>query len=221
MDTVPPWRNAPLPTVAFPEVMFGDLEAAERHCAELVAYCAERKVEQWRILSNCLRACTCAVLRPTEKAIAETRAALDAGSRSGSYWCDSLILSRLAEAALAAGDPASAGAALQEAFAFVEQSGERFWLADLHRVDGDIALKRPEPDRARAEACFLKAIEIARSQEARILELRAAIDLARLRRETGSPNGARALLEPILAQVEGGETTRDVRNARELLAEIG
>jgi predicted ATPase len=91
----------------------------------------------------------------------------------------------------------------------------------LHRVDGDIALKRPEPDRARAEACFLKAIEIARSQEARILELRAAIDLARLRRETGSPNGARALLEPILAQVEGGETTRDVRNARELLAEIG
>jgi hypothetical protein len=53
------------------------------------------------------------------------RAALDAGSRSRSYWCDSLILSRLAEAALAAGDPASAGAALQEAFAFVEQSGEQ------------------------------------------------------------------------------------------------
>jgi predicted ATPase len=165
-----------------------------------------------------LRACTCAVLRPTEKTIAETRAALDAGSRSRSCWCDSLILSRLAEAALGAGDPASAGAALQEAFAFVEQSGERFWLADLHRVDGDIALKRPEPDRARAEACFLKAIDIARSQEARILELRAAIDLARLRCETGSP---RALLEPIFAQVESGETTRDVRNARELLAEIG
>jgi predicted ATPase len=122
-----------------------------------------------------------------KKTIAETRAALDAGSRSRSYWCDSLILSRLAEAALAAGDPASTGAALQEAFAFVEQSGERFWLADLHRVDGDIALKRPEPDRARAEACFLKAIDTARCQEARILELRAAIDLARLRRETGRP----------------------------------
>jgi hypothetical protein len=45
-----------LAAVAFPEVMFGDLEAAERHCAELVAHCAEREVEQWRILSNCLRA---------------------------------------------------------------------------------------------------------------------------------------------------------------------
>ena len=105
-------------------------------------------------------------------------------------------------------------------FAFVEQSGERFWLADLHRVEGQIALKRPEPDRARAEACFLKAIEIARSQEARMLELRAATDLARLWRDAGSPNDPRALLEPILAQIEGGETTRDVRNARALLAEI-
>ncbi len=72
-----------------------------------------------------------------------------------------------------------------------------------------------------AEACFLKAIEIAGSQEARLLELRAGIDLARLWRETGSPNDPRALLELILAAIEGGESTKDVRNARALLAEIG
>ena len=77
------------------------------------------------------------------------------------------------------GDVNGADAAVQEAFAFVEKSGERFWLADWHRVGGQIALKQPEPDRAQAEACFLKAIEIARSQEARLLELRAGIDLAR------------------------------------------
>ena len=63
------------------------------------------------------------MLRPTEKTIAETRAALDAGSRPGSYWCDSLIVSRLAEAALAAGDLASGGAALQEAFALSSNRG--------------------------------------------------------------------------------------------------
>jgi hypothetical protein len=62
-------------------------------------------------------------------------------------------------------------------------------------------------------------MEIARSQEARLLELPAGIDLARLWRETGSPNDRRALLEPILAVIEGGESTRDVRNARALLAE--
>ena len=118
------------------------------------------------------------------------------------------------------GDVASAEATLREAFAFVEESGERFWLAELHRLDGQIALKRPEPDRARAEACFVQAIEIARSQEALMLELRAATDLAQLWRDTGSGGDPRALLEPILAAIEGGETTRDVRNARALLAEI-
>jgi hypothetical protein len=54
-----------------------------------------------------------------------------------------------------------------------------------------------------------------------MLELRAAIDLARLWRDTGLPNDPRALLEPILAQIEGRESTRDVRKARALSAEIG
>ena len=116
---------------------------------------------------------------------------------------------------------AAADAALREGFAFVEQSGERCLLAELHRLDGEIALKRPEPGHARAEACFRWAIEIARGQEARLLELRAATDLARSWRDTGSPDDPRALLEPILAAIEGGEDTRDVRNARALLGEVG
>ena len=59
---------------------------------------------------------------------------------------------------------------------------------------------------ARAEACFLQAIEIARGQEARLLELRAATDLARLWRDAGSPNDPRALLEPILARSRAART---------------
>jgi hypothetical protein len=54
-----------------------------------------------------------------------------------------------------------------------------------------------------------------------MLELRAATDLARLWRDTGSSNDPRVLLEPILATIEEGDGTRDVRNARALLAEIG
>jgi hypothetical protein len=53
-----------------------------------------------------------------------------------------------------------------------------------------------------------------------MLELRAATDLARLWRDMGSPNEPRALLEPILAAITGGETARDVRNARALIAEL-
>ena len=58
-------------------------------------------------------------------------------------------------------------------------------------------------------------------QEAGMLELRAATDLARLWHDTGSSNDPRVLLEPILATIEEGDGTRDVRNARALLAEIG
>jgi predicted ATPase len=76
------------------------------------------------------------------------------------------------------------------------------------------------PDQLRAEACFIKAMEIARDQEARLLELRATTDLAQLWRDTKRDGDPRALLEPILAMMEGGETTRDVRNARALLANL-
>ena len=118
-----------------------------------------------------------------------------------------MILSCLAEALLIAGDVMATRAALREAFEFVERSGESFLLADLHRLAGRAALERQAPDRARAEACFLEAIDIARSQDARMLELRAATDLARLWRDAGSRNDPCTLLEPILAAIEGGETT--------------
>ena len=207
--------------LAWPALMYGDFEAAERYAAEHVAFCVERRVEQFRLWGGNYQASARAMREPTEENVAALRGAIDANNRSGGYFSDSIFKSYLAEALLMRREIAGAEAALQDAFTFVERSGERFWLADLYRVDGQIALRRPEPDRARAEASFLKAIDIARSQEARMLELRAATDLARLWREAGAPNDPRALLEPILAAIEGGETTRDVRNARALLAEIG
>ena len=76
------------------------------------------------------------------------------------------MLSHLAEVALEAGDLDQAEADLAQGFAFVDQSGERFWLADLHRLSGQLAL-RQAADRSRAEACFKKAIEVARGQQGR------------------------------------------------------
>jgi len=202
----------------WPKFLLGDLEACERDGVELTDYCAEKKVEQLRLLGSVYHACARVLRQPTQANITAIRAAIDAWQRSGAQIWDSVFLSSLAAASLAAGDVTGAETELREAFAFVEQSGERFWLADLHRVEGRLALAAPE--RARAEACFLKSIEIARNQEARLLELRAATDLARLWRAAGSPNDPRALLEPILAAIEGGERSMDVRDARALLAEI-
>lgn len=207
-------------TAVGPELMFGEIAVAERLSAELIAYCAEKKVEHFRLVGLIFQLSARALTEPTKENIAALRAAIDARRRSGASPMISAELSRLAEASLNAGDLCAADAALQEAFAFVEQSGERFWLSEVHRLAGQVALSRPEPDHAHAQARFLKAVDIARGQEARMLELRAATDLARLWRDAGSPNDPRSLLEPILAAIEGGETTRDVCNARALLAEI-
>jgi len=109
---------------------------------------------------------------------------------------------------------------LRDGFSFVDQSGERYWLADLHRMSGQIALRRAQPDRGHAEACFHRAIEVARSQDARLLELRAATALGRLWQGARADDEVRALIEPILSHIEGGETTPDVRNARALLSAL-
>ena len=210
--------SATFSSQTWPKLVLGDLGALERESAELAAYCAEKRVEQIRLLASYHYAYACAMRDPAERNIAVLRAALDALRRSGGNAGNSIIKCNLAEALLTAGDLAGAEAVLDEGFAFVEQSGERYWLADLHRLCGHVALRLPEPDRPRAEACFKKAIEVARGQEARLLELRAAADLAQLWRDTGSDSDPRAMLEPILAAIEGGETTRDVRNARAALA---
>ena len=212
--------SATFSSQTWPKLVLGDLDGLERDSAELAAFCAEKRVEQIRLLASLFQAYARAMREPVERNIAGLRASLVALRRSGGNAGSSIIICHLAEALLKAGDLEGAKAALEDGFAFVEQSGERYWLAGLHRLSGHVALKQPEPDRLRAEDCFKKAIEIARGQEARLLELRAAVDLAQLWRDTGSDSDPRAMLEPILATLEGGEMTCDVRNARALLAEL-
>jgi class 3 adenylate cyclase/predicted ATPase len=204
----------------WPQLVLRDLEGLERDSAELAAYCADKRVEQIRLLAGMHHAYARAMREPVENNIAALRSALASLRQSGGNVGNSMTISNLAEALLMAGDLAGAEAALEDGFRFVEESGERYWLADLHRLDGQLALRRPKPEWRRAEACFVKAIEIARSQEGRLLELRAATDLARLWRDTGVDGDLQVLLGPILAAIEGGETTCDVRNARALIAEL-
>jgi predicted ATPase len=197
--------------------MLGDLEGLERDSSQLLAYCVAKKVEQIRLLASFHCAYARAMREPTERNIAAQRSALDAVLSAGGKVGSSLHISNLVEVSLIAGHWERAEADLADGFAFVEQSGERYWLADLHRLRGQLALKQPVPDRSRAEACFTQAIDIARRQDARLLELRAATDLARLWRDVRADNDLHALLLPILSAIEGGETARDVRNARSLL----
>jgi class 3 adenylate cyclase/predicted ATPase len=205
----------------WPQLALHELPALERDSDELASFCADKKVEQIRLLASVHHAYARAMREPAAANIAALRQALDALKRSGGNTGNSIMLSNLAEAELAAGDLDGAEAALNDGFAFVTQSGERYWLADLHRLSGQLALRRREPDPARAEASFHQAIDVARGQQARLLELRAAIDLGRLWRGTRANAEIHALITPILGQIEGGETAPDVQNARALLSELG
>ena len=104
--------------------------------------------------------------------------------------------------------------------AAVEATGETWHEADIHRTAGEIALMSSKPDAAKAQAHFERALEVARAQQARSWELRAATSLARLWRDQGRRAEARDLLAPVYGWFTEGFETRDLREAKALLEEL-
>ena len=127
----------------------------------------------------------------------------------------------LAEALARAGQVEEGLGLLEEALAEVERTGDRFSLAETYRLKGELLLQRSAPHgEAAAEACFQKAIEVARGQEARSWELRATVSLARLWRRQGKREEAREMLSAIYGWFTEGFDTPDLQEARTLLEEL-
>jgi len=129
----------------------------------------------------------------------------------------SVNLGWLAEACLEGSDDDEAGATLSEAFAFIERSGEHLWEAELYRLRGELKSTNP----VEAEADFRRAVDIARSQDARSLELRATMSLARLLNKQGKRDEARAMLAEIYNWFTEGFDTADLKDAKALLDRLG
>jgi predicted ATPase len=89
--------------------------------------------------------------------------------------------------------------------------------AEVHRIAGEIALMSPEPDAAKAEAYLERALTVARRQQAKSWELRAAMSMARLWRDQGKPQQARELLAPVYGWFTEGFDTRDLKEAMALM----
>jgi predicted ATPase len=92
--------------------------------------------------------------------------------------------------------------------------------AELHRLEGELLQVGPLADLARTQAHFLEALAVARAQGSRTLELRTATSLARLWQSQGRAGEARVLLAPIVAWFTEGHDTADLREAREILAQL-
>jgi predicted ATPase len=125
--------------------------------------------------------------------------------------------------------PAEGLTVLTEALALAHPTGERFYEAELHRLQGELRLqsgvRAPKsggttPQVEEAEVCFRQALEIARDQQAKSLELRAAMSLARLWQQQGKRAAARELLAPLYGWFTEGFDTADLQDAKALLEEL-
>jgi TOMM system kinase/cyclase fusion protein len=139
------------------------------------------------------------------------------------YWTTGVELERtywlalLAEAYGTVGQAEEGLCLLREALVVVENSDEQLWEAELYRLQGDLLLHQTVPDAQHAEACFCQALATARRQQAKALELRAAMSLARLWQRQGKHAEARQTLAEVYAWFTEGFDTADLREARALL----
>jgi len=131
-----------------------------------------------------------------------------------------LYLASLANAYGEAGEFASAMRCVHEATTTVEATGESWCEAEINRIAGEIALASPESDAATAQAYFESALAVARQQQAKSWELRAAMSLARLWHDRGKPQQARELVAPVYGWFTEGFDTLDLKEAKALLNEL-
>ncbi|MEE8303369.1 MAG: hypothetical protein V3S24_13150, partial [Candidatus Tectomicrobia bacterium] len=110
---------------------------------------------------------------------------------------------------------------LDEAFAVMDNTGERWWEAEMYRLKGQLLLKQGDSNVRQAETCLHQAIDIARRQQAKSLELRAAISLGRLWQRQAKQDAARQLLAEIYGWFTEGFDTVDLQEAKALLVELG
>jgi predicted ATPase len=161
----------------------------------------------------------------TDEGIAVMRAGLDAQLATGAGLFRPWYLCYLAEVCGTAGRFDEGLAAVAEAMTIVGKTGERYNEAELHRVKGELILRRSgieaEPRvQTEAEECFRKSIEIARQQEARSFELKAVISLSRLWKQQGKKAEARQALAEIYGWFREGFETQDLIDAKELIEQL-
>jgi class 3 adenylate cyclase/tetratricopeptide (TPR) repeat protein len=155
-----------------------------------------------------------------EQGVAEMQQGVAEAARIGTGWGAPKVLAMYAEAFWTVGRHDKALGALETGVALAEQQAEYRWNAELRRLRGEILLDQGEGRAEEAEGLFHEALEIARRQEAKGWELRAATSLARLWQRQGKRAEARDLLQPVYAWFTEGFDTQDLKDAKALLAEL-
>jgi len=155
-----------------------------------------------------------------ENAIQNIQGALSVMHSIGTTGFRPTYLSYLARCSAELGRFEDARRCIEDALTAADRSKERWWQAETNRIAGEIVLRSPEADEEKAQAYFEKALSIAREQQTKSFELRAAMSMARLWRDRGRRKEACTLLAPIYGWFTEGFNTRDLREAKSLLDDI-
>ena len=198
----------------------GNYATATMQFEELVALTDEKGSSFWKALGTMMQGCVLAMTGKASDAIHVITSGATALRSTGSTMWLPLCLSYLARAHAELGQFNDAWRCMGEATTAMETTKEKWFEAEVNLIAGEIALMSPEPDAAKAEAYFERALAVARQQQAKSWELRAAMSIARLWRDQGKPQQARELLAPVYGWFTEGFDTRDLKEAKALLEEL-
>lgn len=198
----------------------GNYDLANAHLNELVAL-AEEKGAPFRKAEGVLRrGYILTLMGKATEAVEMVTSGIDLWRSVGSTIFTPEQQFMLAIANADAGRFDEAWRCIDKAMAAMQATKERWCEAEAYRVAGEIALKSPRHEVAKAQACFERSLSLARAHQAKSWELRAAMSLARLLTEQGKRQAARDLLAPVHDWFTEGFDTRDLRNAKALLGEL-
>ena len=197
----------------------GDTKAAHDHVEKLLALATERQHGRWIKVANFLQGWLIVEQGQWERGMAQMRqdeSELVIEARQQTYYA-----TLVAQAGLKGGQTEQAYNVVANELKRVRDTGVRYYEAELHRIKGEVLLRRSASSQKEAERCFHTAIDLSRDQGAKSLELRAIMSLSRLWQKQGEKAEARQRLREIYGWFTEGFDTADLKEAKELLKGLG
>jgi predicted ATPase len=201
-------------------ILCGNFSAAEAQSDEVIPLAKEKVSPIWESLGMMNRGCVLQAYDRDAEAVETTTAGMAVFRATRSTVYLPFFLSHLSVSYARLGRFEDASRCIHEAMNRVETTKERWCEAEVSRIAGEIALLSPEPDAAKAQTYFEHALTVARQQQAKSLELRAAMSMARLWRDQGKVQQGHELLAPVYGWFTEGLDTRDLKEAKALLEEL-
>jgi predicted ATPase len=208
---------AALAITSLTHIHCGNYAVAKAQLDEVCALAEEKSAMFWKVGAMLLLGCLSALSGNPKDAIQTIGSGIRAWRSTGAALWVPVYLVHLISAHADLGQFDEAQRFIVEAMTLVQQTKERWYDAEIHRVAGEIQMRTPGRDARKAETYFRHAIDVAQAQQAKASELRAATSLSGLWRDQGRCDEARRLLAPIYNWYSEGFDTNDLRQAKALL----